>query len=421
MDVKRAKRVAVAAGLALSGIGSVVSADQSVADLPDLSLSGPVYAQQQAAPTTPPPGAARQPLMALLDSVGLAQPLDAARINIFGHVEAGYTYNFMHPSKDLNLGRVFDAKDDRVTLNQVDLNIERTVDLTSHQFDVGGRVEVLYGGDARFIHSSGLLDSEDFFHGPEYQLDLPQLYVDVAVPLGNGIRVRLGKFLFFKQIDPNASVFYSHSYTFGAALPFTLTGVTALYNFSDQLSVEGGFSRGWGQTLRDNNGAIDALARVRYAANDRTAFTLAGIVGPELDRDNGHYRAALDLTVSQEVSDNLTLLLDAVYGYQAGAATTRESNWYGVAGYAIVKLDPRFSVAGRLEWYRDEEGFTTGVTQNLYEATLGLQFTPFPNDTVGSQFKVRPEVRYDYSSRSFFDGLSRHDQATFAVDAIFNF
>ena len=98
--------------------------------------------------------------------------------------------------------------------------VERMVDLTSHQFDVGGRVELLYGGDARFIHSNGILDSQDFFRGPELQFDVPQVYVDVAVPLGNGVRVRAGKFLFFKQIDPNASVFYSHSYTFGAALPF---------------------------------------------------------------------------------------------------------------------------------------------------------------------------------------------------------
>jgi hypothetical protein len=47
--------------------------------------------------------------------------------------------------------------------------------------------------------------------------------------------------------------------------------------------------------------------------------------------------------------------------------------------------------------------------------------TPFPSNTAAALFKIRPEVRYDYSSRGYFDGLTKHDQLTAAVDAIFNF
>ena len=54
-------------------------------------------------------------------------------------------------------------------------------------------------------------------------------------------------------------MFYSHSFTFGAALPFTLTGITGYYPIDERWSVEGGISRGWGQSLKDNNGAIDAI------------------------------------------------------------------------------------------------------------------------------------------------------------------
>src|SRR5579864_3310496 len=241
------------------------------------------------APAGPAAGAPSPLLMGLLDSAGVGHTLEDANIRLFGHVEGSYTYNFDRPAGDLNLGRIFDLKDDRPTLNQLDLNIERPVDLTRHQFDVGGRIEMLYGSDARFIHSNGLLDGQDFFHGPEYQFDLPQLYVDVAIPVGNGVRVRGGKFLFFKQIDPNASVFYSHSFSFGAALPYTLTGISGYYPISRGLSVEAGISRGWDQTFKDNNGAIDALARVRFDVDDRTSLSLTGIVGPEQTHDNGHY------------------------------------------------------------------------------------------------------------------------------------
>lgn len=362
-----------------------------------------------------------QPLMSLLDRTGVGGALEDANIRLFGHVEGSYSYNADDPAGGLNLGRVFDLRDNRLTLNQLDFNVERPVDLTSHHWDVGGRIEMLYGSDARFIHSNGLLDGGDFFHGPEYQFDLPQLYVDVGIPVGNGLRVRVGKFLFFKQIDPNASVFYSHSFSFGAALPYTLTGITGYYPITSQLSVEGGISRGWDQSLRDNNGAIDALGRVRYDVSNQTSLSLAAIVGPELNQDNSHYRATVDFTVSHQATDQLTLLLDAVLGYQAQPSSVGDSNWYGVAGYAIYRLNEYLSLAGRLEWYRDEEGLTTAIPQTLYEATVGVTISPFPHDAVGANFKLRPELRGDYSSRRFFDGLSRHDQYTFAIDAIFNF
>lgn len=364
----------------------------------------------------------RAPLMSLFDQIGVGSALDDAHINVFGHIEGSYTWNFDNPAKDLNVGRVFDIKHNDPEVNQLDFNIERNVDLSNHQFDIGGRVELLYGTDARFIHSSGFLDYDNFFVGPEYQFDIPQLYVDIAVPLGNGLRIRAGKFLFFKQIDPNASVFFSHSFTFGSALPFTLTGVSALYDFTDQLSLEMGFSRGWGQTFTDNNSAIDGFGRIRYNPADKTALTLAAIVGPEDDHDDSHYRVAVDFTATQGIGDNTTLLLDSVLGYDAAGSTTGAAAWwYGVAGYGVYKLNDYLSCGLRLEWYRDEEGFTTGLAQNLYEATVGVTYIPFPDHPIAGNFKIRPELRYDYSSKDYFDGLTKHDQLTAAVDAIFNF
>jgi hypothetical protein len=402
---------------AVSGLVPSAMADAPAPLVPavaELSLTQPQYAAAQ--PTSP------ALLMGALENTGVGQALDSARINIYGHIEGSYTWNFDNPRKNINVGRVFDIKHNDAEVNQADLNIERTVDLTSHQFDIGGRVELMYGTDSRFIHSNGFLDNDNFFHGPEYQFDIPQVYLDFGVPLGNGLRIRVGKFLFFKQLDPNASVFYSHSFTFGSALPFTLTGVSALYNCTDQLSAEGGISRGWGQSSRDNNSAIDGFGRVKFTPSDKTNLTLAFITGPEDNGDNSHYRDAVDLTLTQQIGDNITFLLDSVYGNDAaGSPTGQNANWYGVAAYLVVKLDDHFSLAARGEWYRDEEAFTTGVAQNLYEATLGVTITPFPNGTTSALFKIRPEVRYDYASRDFYDGLTKKDQVTAAIDAIFNF
>jgi hypothetical protein len=398
-----------------------------------LILSQPLSSTGPDAVNREPAG--RRPLMSLLDQVGIADALDDAGIDVYGHVQGSYTRNADNPQSGFNVGRVFDFEDDEPTLNQVDLNFERRVDVNGESLDVGGRVELLYGGDARFIHANGMFDDDDFFDGPENQFDIPQAYVDVSVPIGTGLRVRAGKFLFFKQIDPNASVFYSHSYTFGAALPFTLTGVTGYYGLTDRLSLEAGVVRGWDDALEDDNDAVSAVGRVRYRASDELNLSLAAITGPELDDDNDDYRTALNFVASYRVSDNLTLLLDSIYGYQANVPGEGTVDWYGAAVYGIYKINDFVSAAARVEYYRDDEGFTTGVngagaeppdgvgfaSQSLYEATVGLTITPFANDELGRNLKVRPEVRYDYSSEDFFDGFTEDDQLTFAVDAIFNF
>ena len=391
------------------------------------------------------PTAGRRPLMSLLDQVGVADAFDRARLDLFGHVEGSYTRNADNPETGFNVGRVFDFEDDEPTLNQLDLNVQRLVgpdrpgNAGAGSFDVGGRVELLYGADARFIHAEGMFDhtdpeggdTNDITDGPENQFDIPQAYVDVNVPVGNGLRVRAGKFLFFKQIDPNASVFYSHSFTFGAALPFTLTGVTGYYEFTDALSLEAGVVRGWDDALEDENDAFTGVGRLRWRATDALNLSVAAITGPELPDDNHDHRTAVNFVASYRVSDNLTFLLDSIYGYQANAPGEGASDWYGAAVYGIYKVNDFVSAAARVEYYRDDEGFTTGIatagpvfgfsSQSLYEATVGLTITPFAHDELGRNLKVRPEVRYDYSSEDFFDGFTEDDQVTFAVDAIFNF
>lgn len=402
--------------------------------------AAPVAVRSAPAAVAPVDAPSRRPLMALMEQVGFAKTLDDAGIQLYGHAEGSYTYNFDDPPSSLsdyqlpvgkfidNPGRVFDVEHDKVLLNQLTLNVERVVDVTKGQFDVGGRVEFMYGADARFLHANGMFDNHDdddtvrVTGGPQNHFDIPQLYLDFAVPVGNGLRIRAGKFTFFKQHDPNASVFYSHSFTFGAALPFTLTGGYATYVINEQLVVDAGVSRGWDQAIDDNNDVIDVFGRARYSVNDDLQITLAAIAGPEQDDDNSNWRVATDLTVTYQLGDATTLLADIVYGYQADAAGGGgDAHWYGVSLYAIQELNKSVSAAVRLEWYRDEGGYTTGIDQTLYEATVGLTIRPFPDDKYLQHLKIRPELRVDYSDEDYFDGFSRQVQYTAAVDAVFNF
>jgi hypothetical protein len=396
----------------------------------------------------------RRLLMNLLDRAGLAQPLDDARIRVFGYVEAGYTYN-PDPTEggpafgDINLDRIFDFESSDPVLNQINLTFERQVATSPNEWDVGFRTEVIYGADSRFLHSNGLNfygpgvpfgPSAYFQQYPENQFDLFQAYVDVGVPVGKGLGLRVGKFASFfgGTVDPNGNTFYSRSLIFASSHPLTFTGVLARYDVTDRVTVEGGFSRGWDQALKDNNAALDALARVTFLVDDRTGLALAAVTGPENDGDSGNWRTLFEATLKRQVTDRLRLIATGTYGQEShfhdeGDPTDptddidlRDARWYAVAGYANYLLDQHFSLNGRLEFLRDEKGFATGLAGNTYSATLGVTVTPFTDSHVGKNFKIRPEVRLDYSEDdryggSIVDGFDSNSQFTFGIDAIYNF
>ncbi len=410
-----------------------------------LLAEAPASAPDDSAGATP-----ERPLMKALDQVGIGKWMAENRINAFGWIEGSYNFNFENPQPRLNLGHLFDIQDSDAVVNQLQVNIERTVGLSPRQFDVGGRIDLLYGSDARFFHSSGLLEGS--FPDPQYQFDIPQLYLDLALPMGNGLRLRLGKFEFFKFTDPNASPFFSHTFLYtnsgeangsrlistqvGASLPFTLTGITGYYEFSKQVNLEAGIGRGYDQSITDNNGAIDGFARLNYVVSDRTTASIALISGPEITRDNSHYQTVGVFSIAHSVSDELVILADGFYGVQARGQALfdparmqltpigGDAHWYGLNGTAIYTFNRNVNIAARVEWYRDEQGYTTGFGRgiSLYDATVGLTITPFPDSETGRGFKIRPEIRYDFSDKPYFVNTSaRSYQWIAAVDAIFNF
>jgi hypothetical protein len=431
MSGKVLAKWAAAAAMACAGV--------AMAGSNDLTL-----AQQSTEPQVLADAAPRRPLMWALDQIGVAKTLDELNINIFGYVEGSYTYDMRTPPKGLGddkiiTGRAFDFEHSEAQLNQADIAIERTVDVTKKTFDVGARVEFVYGADARVIHSNGLN-----FYGPnsaggsrklapgieakpDNQFDLEQAYVDVAVPVGNGLRIRAGKFVTlagYETINPTTNPLYSHSYLFTFAIPFTQTGIYGTYAINDQFSVDLGIDRGWDQSLQDNNGSIGGFGRVSYASNDKKTNVYATVLsGPQLAKDSSHYRTTLDLVASYQWSDQILFGVNGDYDYGAHEAHDGDNaQYYGVALYATWKLNDYVSVNGRGEWFDDSNGVRIAArSANYYEGTLGLLITPFPNDALGSNLKVRPEVRYDYASRSVFDAGKDNYQVTAALETYFTY
>jgi hypothetical protein len=268
--------------------------------------------------------------------------------------------------------------------------------------------------------------------------------VDVSLP-GVAVRIRAGKWIElagFEQFSGNiygafgdpSKALYSYSYQFLYAEPGTQTGVLVTYALAPSLIVDAGFTRGWNQAMKDANGTLDFLGRVAFAPSDKTSIIFVMTEGPEFPTgaghnlpkgDDHHWWTALDLVVTQRISEKLSLGLggDYVYASQIPAFTGGSKRWGGVAGYVSYAFDPHFTLNTRLEWYQDAaKGFSTGapISANYYEATLGVAIKPFAKDNILSQLLFRPEFRYDHADHSVFNSGDRN-QWTFSLGALFTF
>lgn len=428
-------RAAACAAVSVVGVAGVANANGVAGDArpdarlvsSDLTLSSrPVYLQ--AAATT------RPPLMSLLHQIGVGPALDEAKINIGGVIEGSYTHSFTSPPGNLMTGRVFDIEHEDPTLNQVALFVERAVSAPdaakSGNFDIGGRIEWRYGGDSRFIHSVGLFDHQGFGDGPDNQWDLTQAFLDFAIPVGNGLVVRVGKQVTpigLEVIDPSGNDFFSHSFLFGYAIPFTHTGVFVTYALTDQLTINGAVTRGWDTSLEDNNGTVDFLGWVQYTVDPQTKFQVSLITGPDQPGNNDDWRTLIDVIVSTKVGDNLTLAVNADYAIEEDSVSSvagSTAQWFGVAFYAGYEVSKQLSVNARAEYFNDDDGARlTGAVggTSVWEATLGLEITPFPDSDLGKGLVIRPEIRMDYANKAFFDGGTDHKQFTAAIDAYYKF
>ena len=434
----RFPKALVSAALAIAAMGSTAWADESMpvsgadaqvaADpsLPDLTVQ-PLLGDAAAAAPAP-----RAPLMWALDQIGLAKPLDALHLNIYGYVEMGYFYDFNKP-KDLTPDKLVsndqilfpgDYKN-RFLLDQTDLSIERAID-ASKGFDVGFKVEGLFGTDAFYTHSNGILDQNNKEFPPgggDAQLDLEQAYLTVGIPVGSGLTLQLGKFVTLfgnETINPTTNNFYTHSYIFSFGIPFTQTGILGTYNFTPNFALTAGITRGFNQSTDDNNGVPDFLGEaVLTFGNLKITGNLA--VGAEQTDDNHDYTILPEIIIQDKFSDQLNVAADLLYG-----DTAHFNQWAGAALYGQYIFNKVLALNARGEIYYDGHGLTTGYAFfsgggdiTYLEGTLGVAITPLPDSQLFNTLTFRPEVRVDNATHANLEG--KFTQLTAAIDAYWKF
>jgi hypothetical protein len=159
-----------------------------------------------------------------------------ATTTISGYVE---TSAIWQPGDgNLTAGRSFDGADKLDGFNFHVANVVIQSPLDESNWAAGYTVDLLFGPDANLYAGASSVNTA----GGTSDFAVKQATVDLRVPVGNGIDVRMGAFdaivgyeVYASGSNPN------FSRSFGYALePFTHTGVLASYQFNDYVGAQVG-------------------------------------------------------------------------------------------------------------------------------------------------------------------------------------
>jgi hypothetical protein len=332
----------------------------------------------------------------LADPWKLPQPclFQEAGINLSGWVQSGLYTNAHGAASNgpLGLNNLTDFN-----LHQFWVSAERKTDTQKNAWDLGGRIDYVFGVDAPDTQAFGD-QSWDFGwnSSSRYGSAIPQSYLELAF---GDWSIKGGRFYTphgYEVVPATGNFFYSHSYTFYFGEPFTHTGFTVTRKLGEKLSVFGGWVDGWDSGWANRNAADNFLGGINLTLSERATFAWSVLAG---NWGSGQFGNAGDIYMNSfllnyKLSDNWTYVFQHDLGNNTNIAPG-STQWYGIDQYLLYKINDCWSAGGRLEWFRDNNGarVVTGNAGNYYEATLGVNYKPHAN------VLLRPEIRYDW-----FDG-----------------
>ncbi len=345
-----------------------------------------------------------------------------------GWISQGVTINTDSPADGSNFPVTFNDRSNDYQMNQFYLLLTRAINTEGCRWDVGGRVDLLYGTDSVFTTARGLEVRGDLspkWNAHRYGIAMPQAYMEVYAPWGNGLTMKLGRFytiLGYETVPAVENFFYSKSLALQYAEPFTHTGFLGSTRLGI-LNFHAGMTRGW-DNWEDNNNDLGFLGGIDWTSRDeRTSIAFAIHVGREGDEPpaNNDFRTLYSLVVQHWLGERLQYVAQYDHGFDEGAAAGgRDADWFGVNQYLYYTINPCWRLGVRGEWFRDEDAVRIDLNAgaDYYELSLGLNW--MPNDWI----TVRPEIRWDWANPlagGVLPSGRRDDQVLLAADVIARF
>ena len=326
------------------------------------------------------------------------KPWHFAGFDFTGFADGFYTWNENHPTNAAN-GEMndlynFNQDADQPALSALKLTMDHA------PAPVGAHFDFVYGRTNKLINA------------PNQLYYVEQAFVSVKPPKAKGFELDLGKFVTSagaETIEAKDNWDYSRSLLFAWAIPYWHFGARASMPVSKVETLGVQIVNGWNNVGHNTGGVTagitSALVKPKYT------FNLNVYTGPANTDAQHAYRNLFDTTLLLTPNSKFNAYVNFDYGHNSdrisgGSGDAAKSQWAGIAAAAHEQLTSRNAVTGRLEFYDDVDGFTTGTVQKLKEFTGTYEY----------HWKVGLLSRAEYR-RDWSDVASFHRSGTAMTDS----
>jgi hypothetical protein len=376
---------------------------------------------------------------------------DAFDVRVFADAYYSLNYNFPKPQTGGNdVIRAYDSANG-FSLAWAGLDISHAAD------PVGGTLALRFGPSAKRYNSSCFSAKCD----ADYDLgNVKQAFASWR-PGGEGgpVTIDFGKFdtIYGAEVaESQDNINYTRGVLYWLGQPLFHTGLRVNAELGQYFSLRALAVNGWNNTVDNNSGKSFGLQATVHAprgdGHDIVAASLGYLGGPERDdyavvhcdpgskfdlasasgcsvgtgdssgtvgrasSNSKGWRHFLDLVVTSDPIEALHLVLNADFGVEEvrdGDLSTQfnAQQWWGAMLGARYSLSQAFAVGGRGEYYRDDDGLTTGsVFQDraaqtgvlpiggttIFTGTITLDYMPTKN------LMLRLDNRVDHSDKQIF-------------------
>lgn len=406
------------------------------------------------------------------------QPLSDYGIVWGGWMDAGVTANANAPADKFNGPVTFGDRSGELQLNQFYGYIQRSITISPTEFDLGGRFDINYGTDSIFTQAYGAPALNPRTNRPEnrgnydlhltswsqrfYGLALPQAYLEMNLPVGNGLAIKAGHFytpVGYEVVTAPDNFFYTHAYTMQYGEPFTHTGLLGSYSVNDNWSmilgtVTGSSTGGWDGNFNTNLSSWDFIGGLTWTSDDRDySLSINSTAGPSGANDSNTWAIYSIVGKGDWLDGTLHYVIQHDHAYANNVWTQagqKNVQWYGLNQFLTYDLKEDLGIGLRAEWFRDQNGYAVsgpdrcsaainlrvpGDVNSQYSYACNSQMmTKYQNSgasfyalTAGILYRplswvtVRPNARYDFSTANMFmnaNGDMLDYQFTFSTDVI---
>lgn len=394
-----------------------------------------------------------------------------------GWVNTGATYNANNPSDGFNGTVTFADRANRLQLNQFYLYLERPVESEGKRWDLGGRIDFMFGTDAIYTQAFGISAFDENTGEPSnrgnwdlflccnstrtYGIALPQAFLEAYAPIGNGLNIKVGHFyttLGYETVPAPDNFFYTRAYILNSGEPFTHTGVLTTYTVDRNWTVQtaattGSATGGWDGGFNKQMDNWGALGNIFWNSNDRkTSAQLGGTYGTTAMNEPW---LMYSLVLQHWITPKTHMVLQHTNGWAKNISLENgihNAAWYSINSHLTYEFLKDLTIGVRAERFHDRNGWRVfspyrilsalnnkGVSfagdipfisapANYYQVTLGMNWKPGKRWNLGwkpiNNIMIRKNIRYDRADgidMAFrpFDG--RKDQFIFSLDATIPF